>query len=229
MSPEPLVIAAPPATPEADPGFPQIPRMTDNVDLGELSTSLTDDRVAVQGVPAGVETPQIVELRKVVAHARDEGHDLSIVVITQQQPTYTIYRDIATTLQPEVGGTVIVLGPNSVGSTSPDFSRFQQEKATNDLDLNRPAVAARQMYDSMAEPTIDWTLVTLLLIFVVAIGAVIGRVQMLRRRRRQLPDVVAGPAIDASAAAPAGDEPVGALASSGAADGDTAEETPGRS
>ncbi|MCH5643465.1 MULTISPECIES: DUF6676 family protein [unclassified Gordonia (in: high G+C Gram-positive bacteria)] len=181
MSPDPQVPGSP-GTEAGSNDAPTIPGLT-GVDMGQLATDIRDDHVAAPDNP-----DQVAALRKVVADAKANGHDISLVVVKTQQPTYTIYRDIATTLQPEVGGTVIVLGPNSVGSTSPEFSRFVQEQATNNLDLRQPAAAAGQMVDQMTAPTLDWTIITLVLIVVVGVGAVLGRLKTLRRRRND--DVV---------------------------------------
>ncbi|ACY21644.1 hypothetical protein Gbro_2402 [Gordonia bronchialis DSM 43247] len=196
MSPDPLVPGSP-GTQAGDTDSPSIPGLT-NVDMKQLATDLAADHVAAPSNP-----DQVPALLAVVADAKAKGHDISLVVLADQQPNYWIYRDIATTLQHDVGGTVIVLGPNSVGSTGPDFSRFVQEQATNNLDLKQPAVAARQMVDQMTAPTLDWTVITLVLIVVVVVGAVIGRLRSLRQRRSR--DVVATalatetPAVDGAA------------------------------
>ena len=124
-------------------------------------------------------------LRALVARAKSDGHDLNVVVLTVPQPNFTYYRDIATQLQSEVGGTVLVIGPNSVGSSSADFSRVVQEQAMDDLTLQNPSVAATQMYDELTSPQIDWTLVTVALIVVTIIGAVLARVRTVRARRRR--------------------------------------------
>ena len=48
-----------------------------------------------------------------------KSHDIKIVVLTGYQPKFTYYRDIALTVQQQTGGTVIVLGPDSLGSAGP--------------------------------------------------------------------------------------------------------------
>ena len=127
---------------------------------------------------------QIGALKQVVAHAQADGHDINLVVLKQQMPTFTMYRDIATELQQHVGGTVLVFGPNSVGSASPEFSRVNLEDATDNLTLSNPPQAAQQMVDAITKPGVDWTLVTIVLIAVVVIGAIVGRIRSLRRRDR---------------------------------------------
>lgn len=156
-------------------GYPAI--IPTNVDMTALRQELLADHVAA---PADQEPA----LRALVARAKSDGHDLNVVVLTEAQPNFTYYRDIATQLHSEVGGTVLVIGPNSVGSSSTDFSRVVQEQAMDDLTLQNPSVAATQMYDEMTSPQIDWTLVTVLLIVVTIIGAVLARVRTVRARRR---------------------------------------------
>ncbi|MFW0785652.1 DUF6676 family protein [Gordonia sp. CPCC 206044] len=145
-----------------------------NVDMKSLLADVRDDGVAA---PAD----QVAGLREVVAHAKADGYDVSFVVFGDPVK-FTYYRDIATELQSQVGGTVIVLGPNSVGSASPYFSRVQQEEATQDLTLTNPPAAAQQMWDQMQEPSLNWTAITLVLIAVVVVGAVVARMRSLRKR-----------------------------------------------
>ncbi|MGC4932354.1 DUF6676 family protein [Gordonia sp. DT30] len=154
------------------------------VDLTAIAADLRDDHVYSQD-PA-----QVPALKQVVAHAQAQGHDINIVVLSQQLPKFTMYRDVATELQQQVHGTVLVFGPNSVGSASPEFSRATLEDATDNLTLSNPPQAAQQMVDAIARPGLDWTLITIVLIAVVAIGAVLGRVRAVRRRSSSAPPVV---------------------------------------
>lgn len=55
----------------------------------------------------------------------------------------------------------------------------------DDLTLQKPTVAATQMYDELTAPQIDWTLVTIVLILVTIVGAVLARVRSVRARRRR--------------------------------------------
>lgn len=171
-------------------GLPAV--IPENVDMAELRKELLADHVAA---PAD----QVETLREVVAHAKSEGYDVNFVVLTETQPKFTYYRDIATQLQSEVGGTVIVLAPNSVGSASPDFSRVVQEQATDNLTLTNPPLAAQQMLDQMTAPQVDWTLVAVVLIVVTVIGAVLARLRTLRARERAGADQVAEPVTEPEA------------------------------
>ncbi|MGC4963613.1 DUF6676 family protein [Gordonia sp. DT101] len=160
------------ALPAAGGTAPQI--IPSDLDMNAILADIEDDHVSA---PAD----QVAGLREVVAHADSEGYDVSFVVLPDAMK-FTYYRDIATELQSEVGGTVIVLGPNSVGSSSPYFSRVQQEEATDNLTLTNPPVAARQMWDQMNGPSLNWTAISLVLIVIIIIGAVIARLRTRRTR-----------------------------------------------
>lgn len=158
----------------------------DDVDMPAILQDIRDDGVAA---PAD----QVAGLRAVVADAAADGQDVSFVVI-ERPIKFEYYRDIATELQSDVGGTVIVLGPQSVGSASPHFSRVQQEEATDNLTLTNPPLAARQMWDQMNEPSLNWTIISLLLIVVVVLGAAVARIRSVRAARH----VSAGEASDST-------------------------------
>jgi hypothetical protein len=154
------------------PFFTIIPQ---DVDIAELQAGLADD-----GVVAPPEmTPAIAAA---VSQARAEGYDVHFVVTDAIYPRITYYRDIATELQSETGGTVIVLGGNYVGSSSDEFSRVELENATDNLAIHNPPQAAAQMVDRMTGQTdVPWTVLTMALIAVVAVGAVIARKLQLRK------------------------------------------------
>lgn len=167
-----------------------------DVNIADLQAGLADDGVVA---PADM-TPQIL---KVVAEGRDKGYDLHFVVTDQIYPRITYYRDIATELQDETGGTVIVLGGNYVGSASDEFSRVELEQSTDNLTISNPPVAAQQMLDRMTEQAqVPWTVVTLVLILVVAVGAVIGR-KLAQRKGTATTESGSGEAVT-----PAGDSAV---------------------
>ncbi|GAB03686.1 hypothetical protein M2359_002770 [Gordonia amarae] len=148
---------------------PRNTQVGEGIKLGPLRKDLADDNVSA---PAA----QVPALRELVAQGKKDGHDLHFVVLTERQPVFTNYRDIATALQKDTSGTVIVIGPNAVGSASDEFSRVTLEQATDNLKFADQTQAARQMYDKMTEPSINWTVATLVLIVVVVIGAVAARV-----------------------------------------------------
>ncbi|MGU3294557.1 Rv1476 family membrane protein [Williamsia sp. M5A3_1d] len=169
----------------------------DDVDLGAIERGLADDHV---DAPAEV-TPGLVD---VVAKAKGEGHDMYFVVLTETQPKFTYYRDIATALQEKTGGTVVVFGPNTLGTASDDFSRVQLEQAQDNLSVTNPTAAADTLLDRMTDQTqVPWTIVTVLLVVVVAIGAVAARVL---QRRRSAPEAAPTPAATSTPGEPADPE-----------------------
>jgi hypothetical protein len=155
------------------PAFTVIP---DDVDLPSIEKDLQGDHVSAP-------SDDVAGLERVVADAKAKGHDMYFVVLEQSQPNFTYYRDIATALQKQTGGTVVVFGPDTVGTASNDFSRVQLEQAQDNLTVSQPTLAAQQMLDRMTVQTqTPWTVVTLVLIAVVALGAVAARFVQLRRR-----------------------------------------------
>lgn len=192
MSPEPVVVGGMGTSVAhlADPGDGQTPTSTENTAPGTIPygsnvpAGVDIDRIRKDVLATGVSGPadQVAQLKEVVAHAKAQGHDVKIVVLTDRQPKFTYYRDVAIDLQSSTGGTVIVFGPNSVGAQGPDFSRVDlEEAAANNLTLTNPPQAARQMVDDLLTPSLNWTAITLVLMFVVFVGAVVARV--LGRRR----------------------------------------------
>ncbi len=149
------------------------------LDLKAIEADLADDHVSA---PADI-TPR---LTSVVTRAESKGHDMYFVVLPQTQPKFTYFRDIATVLQDETGGTVVVFGPRTVGAASDDFSRVQLEQAQDNLSTSNPPVAAQQLLDRMTDQTqVPWTVVTIVLVVLVTLGAVAARV--LGRRRGSEP------------------------------------------
>ncbi|GAA2049063.1 Rv1476 family membrane protein [Williamsia deligens] len=155
---------------------PALTVIPDDIDLRAIEKNLADDHV---DAPAD-DTPGLL---RVVSEAKSSGHDMYFVVLDKAQPKFTYYRDIATALQKQTGGTVVVFGPDTVGTASDDFSRVQLEQAQDNLTVSQPAQGAQQMLDRMTVQTqIPWTVVTLVLIAVVAVAAVVARVLQVRRR-----------------------------------------------
>lgn len=143
--------------------------------------------IVAQLKATGVVAPadQAAGLKTVVARADADGNDLFVVVLDQSYAPFTVYRDIATEVQTQTGGTVLVIGPGgTVGTASSDFSRVQLEDGTSGVKTGTDTVTAvGQIYDRASAPYLDWTLVTIALLIVVAVGAVIARYTSLRRRR----------------------------------------------
>ncbi|WP_299572736.1 DUF6676 family protein [uncultured Williamsia sp.] len=155
---------------------PALTVIPEDVDLGAIEKDLAADHVSA---PSG----DVAGLERVVAEAKGKGHDMNFVVLEQAQPNFTYYRDIATALQEQTGGTVVVFGPDTVGTASDDFSRVQLEQAQDNLTVSQPTTGAQQMLDRMTVQTqVPWTIVTLVLVVVVVVGAVAARMLQVRRR-----------------------------------------------
>ncbi|GEE02793.1 hypothetical protein nbrc107696_32390 [Gordonia spumicola] len=172
MSPDPVVFTV--ASPDPVGGRP-----------ADKWASLDMPAIVKQLKATGVYAPedQAPELKKLVAQAKADGHDLFVVVTDQQFAPFTVYRDVAHVLQESTGGTVLVFGPGgNLGTSSTDFSRVQLEDATSEAHSGAaPAQQAREIYEKAIDPNVDWTLATIALIVVVVIGAVIARVRGLRK------------------------------------------------
>lgn len=156
-------------------------------DSTEQWANLDIDGIVAQLKATGVVAPadQVPGLAQVVARADADGNDLFVVVLEEHYTPFTVYRDIATEIHEQTGGTVLVLGPgSSIGTASSDFSRVQLEDGTSGVKHGTDTVTAvDQIYGRAADPYLDWTLVTVVLVIVVVIGAVIARYTGLRRRR----------------------------------------------
>ena len=207
MNPGPseFVLAAPP-------GSAPPPDVWSNLDMTAIKTALK-----TTGVWAPAD--QQAGMKALVREAADDGHSLHLVVLQETYPKFTAYRDIATELQSQVGGTVLVFGPGGSGTASSDFSRVDLEDASGSVTKGSDATqAATQMYHSVVDPNVNWNGVTIGLILVVVIGAVIARVMSKRRSSEttsadgstpdaQTADVEAadGAAIDSTSAARSAD------------------------
>ncbi|WP_290851952.1 DUF6676 family protein [Gordonia sp. (in: high G+C Gram-positive bacteria)] len=170
MNPGPteFVLAAPVADPPAV--------VWSNLDMPAIKAALLETGV---WAPAD----QQAGLTALVKQAAENGDNLHVVVLEQSYPKFTAYRDIATEIQSQVGGTVLVFGPSGNGTASDEFSRVELEDSANDISKGANATqAATQMYNKAIDPNVDWTGVTIGLIVVVVIGAVLARVMMKRRR-----------------------------------------------
>lgn len=185
MSPDPSSLA---------PAIPYGASVPTGIDVDAIVRDLN-----AQGVYAPA--AQVPALQAVVADAKAKGHDIKIVVLTDKLQTFTHYRDIALTVQPKTGGTVIVLGPDSVGSSGPEFPRVVQEEAAQNLTLSDPPGAAKQMVAQLTAPQTNWTVVTVVLTLVVLMGAVGARLFSKRRAAgAHAPGAVAAPTTEESAA-----------------------------
>ncbi|MFT3715210.1 MAG: hypothetical protein QM774_04450 [Gordonia sp. (in: high G+C Gram-positive bacteria)] len=142
--------------------------------------------IAAQLKQTGVYAPDADRpgLEALVARGAKDGHHLHYVVLEESFTPFTVNRDIANTLQKQVGGTVIVFTPTATGTSSTEFSRVQLEDGTSEMTtISNPVQAANEIYDRATDPYVNWTAVTIGLIVAVLVGAVLARFWQLRSRR----------------------------------------------
>ena len=128
---------------------------------------LADDNVSA---PAD----QVPALREIVAKAAKDNHDVHFVVLTERQPVSPTIATSPPLCRRTPRAPSSLSGPMqpAVHRTS---SARHPEQATDNLKFADQTQAARQMYDKMTEPSINWTVATLVLIVVVVVGAVAAR------------------------------------------------------
>ncbi|WP_241384539.1 Rv1476 family membrane protein [Rhodococcus sp. CH91] len=155
------------------------PALTDlpaGVSVEQVLTDLADDQVAAP--------PQYVDdLVAEVRRAQEHGVDLSVVVLDRDPRIDSQLRDLATEVGTEDGGTVLVLSPGWVGTYSEDLDRVTLEAAQDRTYTGDPVVSTRNFVDSVLEPSPPWTLLTLLIVALVALTA--GATYLAKRRRAE--------------------------------------------
>lgn len=144
------------------------------ITLDELLVDLADDQVSAP--------PDLVaDLVDQVARAREHGIDLSVVVVDRNPRIDSQLRDLATEVGAEDGGTVLVLSPGWVGTFSDSLDRVTLEAAQDRTYTGDPVVSTSNFVDSVIEPSPPWTLMTILLVLVVAAST--GVTYWSKRRR----------------------------------------------
>ncbi|MFD6856802.1 DUF6676 family protein [Rhodococcus sp. NPDC060086] len=173
------------------------------VTLETILADLADDQVSV---PEGVKDSELggpelggpelggpeldtSELVEQVQRAQDHGIDLSVVVVESNPYMDSQLRDLATAVGSEDGGTVLVLSPDWVGTFSDSLDRVTLEAAQDRTYTGDPVVSTTNFVDSLLEPSPPWTLMTIVLILVVA---AVGALTYLAKRRRAGTEAAAG-------------------------------------
>jgi hypothetical protein len=163
------------------------------VTLETILADLADDQVSV---PEGVKDSELdgseldaSELVEQVQRAQDHGIDLSVVVVESNPYMDSQLRDLATAVGSEDGGTVLVLSPDWVGTFSDSLDRVTLEAAQDRTYTGDPVVSTTNFVDSLLEPAQPWTLMTIVLILVVA---AVGGLTYLAKRRRAATERAAG-------------------------------------
>ncbi|MEE2056125.1 Rv1476 family membrane protein [Rhodococcus artemisiae] len=158
------------------------------VTLETILADLADDQVAV---PEDFEVSDLdpSELVEQVQRAQEHGIDLSVVVVDSNPYMDSQLRDLATAVGSEDGGTVLVLSPDWVGTFSDTVDRVTLEAAQDRTYTGDTVESTTNFVDSLLEPSPPWTLMTIVLILVVAAGA---GLTYLAKRRRVVSEPVAG-------------------------------------
>ncbi|WP_257606117.1 DUF6676 family protein [Rhodococcus sp. LW-XY12] len=162
------------------------PALTDlpaGVSVEKVLADLADDQVAAP-------SQYVDDLGAEVQRAQENGIDLSVVVLDRDPRMDSQLRDLATEVGAEDGGTVLVLSPGWVGTFSEDLDRVTLEAAQDRTYTGDPVVSTRNFVDSVLEPSPPWTLMTLLIVAVVALAA--GATWLAKRRRADGDATVAG-------------------------------------
>lgn len=129
------------------------------------------DAIAAQLQVDGVSAPRAVEsqLLDVVDRARENGIDLSVVVLDRDPIHDSQLRDLATDMGEHVGGTVLVLSPGQNGSFSDAIDRVTLEAGQDRTYTGDPVAAANNFVDTLLHPGFPWTAMTIVLVAVVAV------------------------------------------------------------
>ncbi|WP_260684131.1 DUF6676 family protein [Rhodococcus sp. KBS0724] len=145
-----------------------------NVDLDDVVAD-----VAQNGVSApAADIPALVD---VVAEARERGIDLSVIVLDANPSRDTDLRDLATTVGESESGTILVMSPDWMGSSSDSISRVQLETAQDRSFGDSSAAIADRFSHEIVQPGPPWALYTVLLVAIVAVFAAITFVVKWRR------------------------------------------------
>lgn len=160
------------------------------VDMTLVKAQVGDGGVSA---PAGTD---IAALRQVVAEAGREGIDLKIVVLETNPPIDTPLRDIATevgTAYP--GSTVLAVSPFYAGTFSPVYDRVTLEAGQDLAKTGDPVQSSKNFVAELQTPDFPWMPFTIVLVFGVAVAAVMTRMLQVRARR-VVADEPSAPAAD---------------------------------
>jgi hypothetical protein len=131
----------------------------------DLPPGVDVDQVVAQVQQGHVAAPQdlIAPLRDVVVQAQARGVDLSVVVVPQDPPMEADLRDLAIVVAKHEHGTILVLSPNTAGTSSDQFSRVRLEAAEDPAKYtNGQTVHQTQVFvDRLTGFHASWTAVTL--------------------------------------------------------------------
>ncbi|WP_029135913.1 Rv1476 family membrane protein [Nakamurella lactea] len=150
------------------------------VSVDDVVSALGTNHVAVIGTTASES-----ELAQIAQQARDGGVNLSIVSL-KTRLTSKDAQTLAGEIKARVGGTVLVLTPDSAAQYSDELSGSQQSaaeaavKAAGGDDVS----AARAYMESATAKPFPWSLVVIGLVALVVIGAIVYGVIGRNRRKK---------------------------------------------
>lgn len=152
------------------------------ISVDDVVTSLADDHVAVVGSRFSE-----AELAQVVADARSENLMLSVVSVGEPL-LKQVASDLTAEVHSRVGGTVLVISPQGSDQESSELSNAQQDDAQAALlAAGQDDVAAVRAYvDSATATGFPWTIVGIVALIAVVLGAVAFGAW--RRHRQQQDD-----------------------------------------
>lgn len=153
------------------------------------------DKVLAEVGADGVSAPPGADeagLRQIVSEAQADGIDLKIVVIDRDPHIDTPLRDIAT----EVGiaypdATVLALSPSFAGTWSGSIDRVTLEAGQDLAKTGNPVQSAQNFVDQITTDDFPWTLLTIVLVVVVALAAAGTRLLQVWAKRETAPAPVA--------------------------------------
>ncbi|EFV90426.1 hypothetical protein ES5_16179 [Dietzia cinnamea P4] len=147
------------------------------LDFPAVVADLADDGVSAP-------EPFVEGLRTVVEEAADRGLDLKVVYTEAPAAVYTDARDVATFLNEEYEGTILVRTPAFIGSSSDTIPRHRLEAGQDDAwEEFDPVASAAVFAHKVTAPTPPWGAVTAVTL-VLAVVALVAFVVALRRRTR---------------------------------------------
>lgn len=161
------------------------------VDVQQVIADVADGGVAVPPEYADA----LPGLEEVVGHAHQNGLDLSVVVVPNDQwgkklNSFIAYpehlRDLSTAVGESEGGTVLTLSPGQIGTYSDTISRFTLESAEKAVQNPRSGdltETAQQFVDDVPEYTFPWTAVSAVLLVLVVLVVAGGTAWNVRRSR----------------------------------------------
>ena len=156
--------------------------------FADVPPGIDVDDIVADVAATGVSAPASLEgdLQSAVARAEEHGIDLSIIVVERDPRHDSQLRDLATAVGAEDGGTVLVLSPGQVGSFSDSVSRVTLEAGQDRTYTGNPVLAADNFVDTLVAPQTPWTLITAVVILIVAgCGAATAFAKVRRRARSE--------------------------------------------